>query len=141
MTERTQDSPKVPGGAISADDLITVLEQALDAEAQLPTPESAGFETNAIRDFLTFVQAHGGFDVPTGPTGIEPVHFGSLMGGLTIGAVAARQALLSALLSDEVVEAAGKAASEQHYFRPYDRITRTILQAAIEQVGGGQGGD
>lgn len=74
---------------ITADDLIAVLEKALDADAQLPTPESAGFATDAIRDFLTFVQSHGGFEVPTGPTGNEPVHFGSLMAGLAIGAVAA----------------------------------------------------
>ena len=78
--------------AITADDLIAVLGQALDGEAQMPTPEDAGFAPNAIRDFLEFVEAHGGFEVPTGRTGNEPVHFGSLMGGLVIGAVAARAA-------------------------------------------------
>jgi hypothetical protein len=82
----------VPEEAITADNLIAVLGQALDADAQLPTPEDAGFAPNAIRDFLEFVQAHGGFEVPTGRTGNEPVHFGSLMGGLVIGAVAARAA-------------------------------------------------
>lgn len=91
--------------SITADDLIAVLEKALDADAQLSTPESAGFATDAIRDFLAFVQAHGGFEVPTGPTGNEPVHFGSLMGGLVIGAVAA-----------------GRSSKEQRYREALERV-------------------
>ena len=89
-----QVEQRVPEEAISADDLIAVLERALDAEAQLPTPEDAGFVPNAIRDFLTFVQAHGGFEVPVDQTRNEPVHYGSLMAGLVLGAVAAAPALL-----------------------------------------------
>lgn len=75
------DRPDIPE-RITADDLIAALGRALDAEAQIPTPESAGFATNAIRDFLAFVQAHGGFEVPVSMTKNERVHYGSLMSGL-----------------------------------------------------------
>jgi hypothetical protein len=138
-----QDSQKVPG-KVNADDLIAVLEKALNAKAQLPTPESAGFAPDAIRDFLTFVDAHGGFEVPISLTENAQVHYGSLMGGLVIGAVAARQALLSALLSDEVIdrcwaEVFGEEPQPEDFIpelRAKKRV-KEVLQAAIKQVGGG----
>jgi hypothetical protein len=78
---------------ITTDHLMVVFQRALDAEAQLPDPESAGFAPDAIREFLEFVQAHGGFDVPADRRmGRERVQYGSLMAGMVLGAVAAREA-------------------------------------------------
>lgn len=75
---------------ISAEDLKAAADQAHDGDA-LPDPQSAGFEENAIRDFLDTYPA---FKVPSSrDDGEEVVHPGSLMAGLAIGAVAARFAV------------------------------------------------
>jgi hypothetical protein len=76
-------------GLISTEDLRVATDQAHDGEV-LPDPQSAGFEENAIRDYF---QSYPNFAVPIGLEGNEPVHAGSLMAGLAIGAVAARSAL------------------------------------------------
>jgi hypothetical protein len=133
----------MPATPITAAHLAAAADLAHD-EACLPTPESAGFEENAIRDFL---QTYPAFKVPNSTDGSDVVHAGSLMAGIAIGAVAARAAastqppspqadcerLRRRMLSDEFVCEARRRfghPSDPHYAERF----RVFIDAAFDTL-------